>query len=186
MLKDSRSGYGWITIGIHWVSALLVIFLFGLGLYMTGLNYYDEWYHTGPALHISLGLILLFITLFRLLWRSSNPTPSDLSDKRLNNLLARLVKISLYALLFIVFITGYLITTAEGKPAEIFGVIKIPSITELGADTVDLAGEIHEYLAWIIILLVALHVAGALMHHVVFRDQTLTRMLKPAKKSDSN
>ena len=186
MLKDSRSGFGWITISIHWVSALLVLFLFGLGLYMTELSYYDEWYHKGPALHISLGLILLFITLFRVIWRNINPTPLDLSNKRFNNLLAKLVKISLYGLLFIVFITGYLITTAEGKPAEIFSVIKIPSVTELGADTVDFVGEVHEYLAWMIILLVALHAAGALMHHFIFRDRTLARMLKPVKKSDSN
>lgn len=186
MLKDSPSGYGWITISVHWVSALLVFFLFGLGIYMTDLSYYDEWYHKGPALHISLGLILFFITLFRVLWRSSNPTPLDLSDKRLNNLLAKLVKIVLYALLFMLFITGYLITTAEGKPAEIFGVIKIPSATELGAGAVDIAGEVHEYLAWLVIILVALHVAGALMHHFFLRDRTLARMLKPVKNSDIN
>jgi cytochrome b561 len=186
MLKDSRTGYGWITVGIHWVSAMLVLFLFGLGVYMVDLGYYDEWYHKGPALHISLGLILLFITVFRLIWRTSNPTPPDLSDKRMNNLAAKVVKISLYGLLFIIFMTGYLITTAEGKPAAIFDVIKIPAITELSADNVDLAGEIHEILAWIIVILSALHAAGALMHHFVLRDRTLVRMLKTVNKSDVN
>lgn len=184
MLKDTRSGYGWITISIHWISALLILFLFGLGVYMVDLSYYDDWYHKGPALHISLGLILFFIMTFRLLWRTNNLTPIELSDKRLNNLAAKWVKIVLYSLVFIVLISGYLITTAEGKPAAIFDVINIPALTELSADNVDLAGEIHEYLAWVIVILALLHAGGALMHHFVFRDRTLVRMLKPVKKSD--
>jgi cytochrome b561 len=118
------------------------------------------------------------------LWRTNNPTPPDLSDKRFNNAVAKLVKIALYSFLFIVFVSGYLITTAEGKPAAIFDVINIPALTELSADNVDLAGEIHEYLAWCIIILALLHAGGALMHHFVFRDRTLVRMLKPVKKSD--
>jgi cytochrome b561 len=81
-----------------------------------------------------------------------------------------------------IFITGYLITTAEGKPATIFDVINIPALTELQADQVDLVGEIHEYAAWIIIILAALHAAGALLHHFVYRDQTLMRIFKVAKK----
>lgn len=182
MLKDSLTSYGWITIVTHWISALLVIFLFSLGVYMVDLSYYDEWYHKGPALHVSLGLILAFVTIFRLLWRSNNQTPIDLSDKRWNNFAARWTKRLFYVLLLCIFITGYLITTAEGKPATIFDVINIPALTELQADQVDLIGEIHEYAAWIIIILAALHAAGALLHHFVYRDQTLMRIFKVAKK----
>ncbi len=183
MLKDTRQSFGWISIAVHWVSALLVFFLFGLGIYMTGLGYYDDWYHKGPALHVSLGLIVFFLLLLRLLWRTLNPTPENLSDKRLNNLLAVLVKVGLYLLLFVVIATGYLINTAEGKPAEIFGLVKIPALAQLNASQVDLAGDIHELLAWGIVLLALLHAAGALVHHVVLRDRTLVRMLKPGDKS---
>lgn len=183
MLKDTRQSFGWISIAIHWVSAALIFFLFGLGIYMTGLGYYDDWYHKGPALHVSLGLILFFLLLLRLLWRALNPTPEDLSDKRVNNLLAGLVKVGLYGLIFVVIITGYLINTAEGKPAEIFGWVKIPALTSLSASQVDLAGSIHELLAWGVVLLALLHAAGALMHHVVLRDRTLVRMLKPGPGS---
>jgi len=182
MLKDTRRDYGWISISIHWISALLVFFLFGLGIYMTGLSYYDEWYHKGPSLHISLGLVLLLVMVVRLVWRGANPTPEDLSPHRLNNALAKLVKLGFYLLIFAVIISGYLITTAEGKPAEMFGLLKIPSIMELSASQVDLAGEIHEFLAWGIVLLAVLHALGALMHHFVWRDRTLVRMLKPGKQ----
>lgn len=182
MLKDSSAGYGLISIAIHWISALLILFLFGLGIYMTGLGYYDDWYHKGPALHISLGLIVLLLMLVRIIWRILNPTPSALGDQRMQLVAAKLVKLGLYLAIFAVLISGYLITTAEGKPASLFDWIYFPSFTTLSANQVDLAGEIHEYLAWGIIALVVLHVAGALLHHFVMRDRTLVRILKPVKK----
>ena len=184
MLKDSRSGYGLISIAIHWVSAVLILFLFGLGIYMTGLGYYDDWYHKGPELHISLGLVVMLIIVVRVIWRIANPTPIDLSDKKVQNLAAKLVKLGLYTFIFIVLISGYLITTAEGQPASMFNLIKFPVLTELGSQSVDLAGVLHEYLAWGIVILVVFHAAGALFHHFVMRDRTLVRMLKPVKKSD--
>ena len=184
MLKDSRSGYGLISIVIHWISAALILFLFGLGIYMVDLGYYDDWYHKGPELHISLGLVVLVLMFARVVWRIVNPTPEELSAKRAQNLAAKLVKLGLYAFIFIVLVSGYLITTAEGQPASMFNLIKFPVLTELSSQNVDLAGAIHEYLAWGIVLLVALHVAGALFHHFVVRDRTLVRMLKPVKKSE--
>ena len=184
MLKDSRSGYGLMSILIHWISAALILFLFGLGIYMVDLGYYDDWYHKGPELHISLGLVVLLLMFARVVWRIVNPTPVELSSKRTQNLAAKLVKLGLYAFIFVVLISGYLITTAEGQPASMFNVIIFPALIELSSQNVDLAGELHEYLAWGIVLLVALHVSGALFHHFVVRDRTLVRMLKPVKKSE--
>jgi cytochrome b561 len=182
MLKDTRSGYGLISILIHWVSALLIIFLFGLGIYMTDLTYYDEWYHKGPALHISLGLFLFALTLVRLGWRKKNATPEDLSNNYQANLAAKLIKVAFYLLIFCSIASGYFITTAEGDPASFFDWINIPSLMELSGEKVDLLGEVHEILAWIIISLACLHAAAALLHHFVMRDKTLVRMLKPVKK----
>ncbi|WP_020208513.1 cytochrome b [Gilvimarinus chinensis] len=182
MLQDSRQGYGLVSIAIHWISALTIVFLFALGLYMTSLSYYEPWYHKGPTLHISIGLLLFALTLLRLLWRIINPKPAPLpSHTRLMRLGATAIKVFLYALLFTLLITGYLITTAEGKGAEIFGLVTIPAVMKLGADKVDLAGTVHLVFAWAIIVLAALHGAAALLHHFVHRDSTLVRMLKPTK-----
>lgn len=184
MIKDSRSGYGLLSILIHWISALLILFLFGLGIYMVDLTYYDDWYHKGPELHVSLGLVVLLLMLVRIVWRFVNPTPVDLAAKPAQNLAAKLVKAGLYCFIFVVLVSGYLITTAEGQPASMFNLVKFPVLIELSSSNVDLAGELHEYMAWGIIALVVLHVLGALMHHFVMRDKTLVRMIKPVKKSD--
>jgi cytochrome b561 len=185
MLKDSSNGFGLISILIHWISGVLIIFLFGLGVYMVDLTYYDDWYHKGPELHVSLGLVVLLIMLLRIVWRIINPTPVDLPMKPAQQITSKLVKLALYLFIFVVIATGYLITTAEGQAASMFNLIKFPVITQLGSANVDLAGEIHKYLAWGIIALVVLHALGALFHHFVMRDRTLVRILKPVKKTDT-
>lgn len=184
MLMDSRNGYGLISILIHWVSAVLILSLFGLGVYMVDLDFYDAWFHKGPELHVSLGLVAILLMLLRVIWRFANPTPVELSARRAQNLAAKLVKLALYVFIFIALISGYLITTSAGEPASMFNLIKFPVLTELSSRNVDRAGALHKYLAWGIFLLVVLHASAALIHHFVMRDRTLVRMLKPVKKSD--
>lgn len=181
-MKDSLSGYGWVTIFIHWLSAVIVIGLFGLGLYMTSLSYYDSWYHQGPWWHVSIGVLVFFITVFRMVWRIVNKTPRPEPASLLQHLMASAVKRLLYVSMLVVMISGYLITTAEGKPATVFDWFGIPMTLQLDAAGVDLAGDIHLYGAWLIIALALLHAGAALYHHFVKRDATLRRMLKPTTR----
>ena len=60
-LRNTASGYGLMAILLHWLVALVVFGLFTLGVWMTGLTYYDEWYKTGPYIHKSIGLSLIHI-----------------------------------------------------------------------------------------------------------------------------
>ncbi len=184
MFKDSPQGYGLVAIALHWISALLILFLFGLGVYMVDLTYYDDWYHKGPELHVSLGLVVLLLMLLRSVWRMANPRPLDLPAKPALHKAAKWVKLTLYLSIFVVLMSGYLITTAEGQPASLFNLVKFPVLVELSPSNVDLAGELHEYVAWGIIVLVIVHALGALLHHFVLRDKTLVRMLKPMNNSD--
>ncbi len=185
MFKDSRAGYGLITIIFHWVTAPLIIFLFGLGVYMRGLDYYSPWYHRAPEIHIAIGLLVFLLMILRLLWRGSSKSPDAIASISKRNLLAAgLVKMALYVFVFVICITGYLITTAEGSAASFFGVINIPATLELSSEKTDLAGNIHKYLAWSLIGLVIGHAAAALYHHFVKHDKTLTRIIKPADRAN--
>ncbi len=184
MLKDSPSGYGLISIFLHWVSALVIIFVFGLGVYMTGLDYYSPWYHRGPEIHIALGILIFLVMSLRLIWRICSRTPDAIqSIPRSVVFVANLSKALLYAGVFLICITGYLITTAEGSNASFFGIFSIPALFNLSSDGVDLAGLLHEYAAWGLITIVLIHATAALFHHFVRRDKTLVRMLKPTQKS---
>ncbi|MFK3870247.1 cytochrome b [Pseudoalteromonas rhizosphaerae] len=182
MLKNTKSSYGVVAILLHWLMAVIVIGLFGLGLYMVELTYYDSWYKGSLDLHKSVGITLVALLIFRFAWRAlgTQPEPVAGSSKALNNV-AHTVHIFLYLLLSVIVISGYLISTADGRAIEVFTLFSIPAIDFSVANQADIAGKVHYYVACSLIGLVVLHALGALKHHFIDKDKTLVRMIKPQK-----
>lgn len=180
--SDARS-YSGLAKLLHWLSALTVIALFFLGLWMVDLTYYDEWYRTAPDLHRSIGLSLAMVTIVRILYRLSVSYPGPLaSHPRMIVLASKVVHVAIYGLLLVLFISGYLITTAKGDPIAFFGFFEIPSVIS-GIDNLeDTAGEVHEVAAFTLIGLAILHALAALKHHFLDRDDTLLRMITRGKR----
>lgn len=178
MLKNTTSGYGLIAILLHWLMALAIFGMFGLGLYMVTLNFYHPWYHSALETHKAIGVLVGMVLLARFGWRSINVSPAGLSAKPVENQLAHVAHMALYLLMAALLVSGYLISTADGRAIEVFGLFYVPSlIAREGLE--DTAGEIHEVLAWTLIGLVLLHAAAALKHHFMSKDNTLRRMLRP-------
>ena len=107
---------------LHWLTGLLIIGLFAVGLWMRSLSYYDSLYQILPFWHKSVGFLLLALVLLRLMARFVSPSPPTLlSHKSWERLLASITQWLLYGLLFGMFISGYLIATADDRPASFFG-----------------------------------------------------------------
>jgi cytochrome b561 len=179
MIRDNAHGYGLISIMFHWVSALSVLFLFGLGVYLTSYGYYSPNYLPYAHLHYALGVIVFAFIVLRLVWRLSSKTPQSLSKSLVAKVMIKLIKFSLYILMFVVIISGYLVCTSEGQSVSIFGLLETPALASLDTQGVNLAGLTHKYVAWGLFILVVLHAGAAMVHHFVVRDSTLVRMLKP-------
>lgn len=177
MLKNTTTGYGLIAILLHWLMALAIFGMFGLGLYMVELTYYDNWYHGSLETHKAIGIVVAVVWIARLGWRLLNPTPRGLSEKSLENSAAHLAHIALYALMLALQVSGYLISTADGHPINVFDLFSVPA-TLTGENQEDVAGEIHEVLAWLLMAMVAVHALAALKHHFVSKDNTLRRMIR--------
>jgi cytochrome b561 len=176
-LRNSPSRYGLVSIVLHWGIALAVFGLFGLGLWMVTLDYYSPYNHSAPALHKSIGLTLLGLMILRLLWRFVSPAPATLSSySRATRLGAKIGHGALYVLLFAVLIAGYLIATADGRPIEVFGLFSVPATLTSIPDQEDVAGAVHFYLAWALVIFAGVHALAALKHHFIDHDVTLTRM----------
>ena len=178
MWKNSENRWGWVNIIIHWLTALVVFGLFGLGLWMVDLTYYDQWYKSAPDLHKSVGVSLLLLTLFRLLWRKLNIVPVHLQTHTGFEIkVASITHKLLYLLMFLIMISGYLISTADGRGIDVFGLFEVPALIYDIDKQEDIAGLVHMVLAFTLISLVLVHMVGALKHHFIDKDSTLKRML---------
>lgn len=178
-VTNSHQGYGLVTIAIHWVFALIFLGMFGLGFWMVDLTYYDPWYRTGPDLHRSFGVVLFALWICRLWWKATNPKPAPLAGHQAwEVVLANIVHKLLYLLPLALFISGYLISTADGRSISVFGLFDIPSVTGVQKGMEEIAGDLHRYIAYGAIALVGLHALGAIKHHIIDKDRTLLRILK--------
>lgn len=177
-LKNTRKSYGILSIFLHWIMTVLIIGLFLLGLWMMDLTYYDAWYITAPNLHRSFGMLALMLVIFRLIWRLTNPLPEGVV-KKWEQYMARVVHRLFYLLIFTVIISGYLITTADGQAVSVFGWFDVPAIIYGFDNQEDLAGNVHEVSAYILMAFIVLHTLAALKHHFINQDSTLRRMLRP-------
>jgi cytochrome b561 len=176
--RNSSDSWGVVTVLMHWLVAVTIFGLFGLGLWMTGLDYYHPWYRQGPDIHRSFGILLFIIIMLRLVWRLNGIIPAPLPNhKRREIQVAHLAHLLLYLLPIIIVISGYLMSSADGRAVSVFGWFEIPALVTGLDKQEEIMGDIHEILAWGLITTAAIHAAGALKHHFIDGDSTLTRML---------
>lgn len=178
MIKNSATHYGALAKLLHWGSALVVLGLFGVGYWMVDLTYYSEWYKTAPHWHKSIGLLLAFATVFRIVWKLTNVSPAPIASHGKGVIVASKIAHSvLYILLILLFVSGYLISTADGRAISVFNWFEIASLGELIEGQEDIAGDVHKYIAYTLIGLVIVHALGAVKHHIIDKDNTLKRMI---------
>ena len=163
---------------LHWLSALFIIGLFFLGLWMRSLDYYHPWYQDAPYLHKSFGLTLLLIFIVRLIFRKISRIPPDLSSHQPWEIkIAHMTHRLLYLGLILILTSGYLIASADNRPISVFEFFEIPVILTAFEQQEDWAGALHKWGAYILMAVVTLHILGALKHHFIDKDRTLKRML---------
>lgn len=176
-IKNTQTHYGIIHVLIHWVTAGLIVAVFPLGLVMVNLGYYDAGYQTYPPIHKSLGMIIFFLTVFRLFWVIYGKIPNPLPQPKSMEILAKLAHGLLYVCLMTVLISGYMISTADGRGIVVFDWFTVPALVTPFEGQADTAGRVHLYAAWVLVGVIALHLLAALKHHFINKDRTLKRIL---------
>jgi len=176
-MRNSTSHYGWVSIVLHWLMATALIGLYFLGDYMVDLEYYDTWYHQAPALHKSIGVVIALLLVFRIAWNYGQKKPAPLENSKRLITAAKLGHAAIYALIFTMCVSGYLILTAKGKGINVFDLFELPAFLTENINRGELAGTVHDFVGTSFILIIMLHAIAALIHHFVFKDRTLKRML---------
>lgn len=182
---SSQQRYTAVAIALHWAIALLIIGMIAVGWIMDAMP-------GGPGspkteiiqIHKSVGITILLLTVARIVWRLMNPPPAEPPMPKWQSLLANSVHILLYVMMLAMPLTGWIMASAEISQHEtrFFGTVEmyVPGIPGLPAETreglADTFGSLHSAGAWVIIGLLALHVAGAVKHQFIDKDGLLARM----------
>lgn len=183
-LKNTNRQWGWVSISLHWLLAMAIIGLFLLGWYMVDLSYYDPMYTLAPQIHEAIGIVVLVLMTFRILWRIFNTTPAPSStNSPFVNKASKLAHKALYLISFLILISGLLISFAGGQGISIFEWFTIPGPDDLFENQATYAGNVHYYAAYGLMGLTLLHSLAALKHHFIDKDTTLKNMIGLKEKS---
>jgi cytochrome b561 len=175
--QKMHNSYTAIAKMFHWGMALFFACLITLGFVMTDmplspekLQYYS-W-------HKWAGVTVFMLVWLRLGWRVLNPPPGYPSTMSpLMQRLAHLGHAALYGLMIVIPVSGWLLSSAKGVQTVWFGVLPLPDLLEKDKELGHLLHEVHEALNFGLLILLAGHVAAALKHHWIDKDDILKRML---------
>jgi len=176
-IRNTRERWGSLSQFLHWLIVALIALQAALGL--TGIMLPLGLQKLAVlARHKSIGITILALAALRLLWRWLNPTPPLPPNlKPHERLLAHFTHAALYVLLFAMPLTGWIMSSARGFPVSWFNIVQLPDLVPKSETLYDAMVTTHAALAIALALIVALHIAGALKHHFVLKDDTLRRML---------
>ncbi len=180
-MKDTKSQLSNLTIALHWVVGLSIIVLIIVGIYMSE----NEVFELYP-IHKSIGVLIFFVIVVRVYWRFVNGWLQPVRDyKAIEHTLAKIVHWALIIATVVMPISGFIMSGAGGYGVSVFGLEIIaaqfdPVAKEAIPHNAALAGFMHEthgLVGWIMVITIVLHIAGAVKHHMVDKDNTLKRML---------
>jgi cytochrome b561 len=174
-LSNTASHYGLITRLLHTLIALLIIAQIIIALMMEYMS--GKIVGTLYFVHKSLGLTLLFLAIIFIVWRFFNPRPKLPTATPLwQRIAANTVQFCLYLLILIMPLSGWLMSNAAGYPPSFWGWFTLGAPIAQSKALASLFDSIHVICAWLISILIIIHVLGALKHYWIDKDKVLQSM----------
>jgi cytochrome b561 len=162
---------------LHWLAALLIFCGFSLGLFMTGLEFSPAKFRY-YAWHKWIGITVFLLAAMRLAWRAAHPAPPPSSGMRAWKVRASHVSHALlYVLMLAIPLSGWIYSSSTGVSVVYLGLVPLPDLIPKDREIAKSLLLLHKSLNYLLAAVVTLHIATALKHHFVDRDDILTRML---------
>ena len=169
--------YDRMLVVLHWVLAIGLFYQLGLGLWMEDIpkdppGVRAEWFN----LHKSIGICLGFLILWRLGWRVTHSVPAPpIGNTEFQNRLSKSAHRLLYVCMVILPVSGFMGSSFSQYPVKFFG-FPLPKWWEPSTVGKEIFGTIHEVSAFIMMIVIILHISAAVWHQWVKRDGLLSRM----------
>lgn len=172
-MSENVERYDRVQVVLHWLIAVAIFFMIGLGLYMVGLPKQSELPPGEESvrafyflLHKSMGLTLAMLIVLRLGWRLSHkapPLPDSIS--KWQQRAAGAVHVALYGLMLAMPLSGYMQSMFSKYDTKLWG-LTLPRLAEADAGMRENFTAVHEVLAFVLIALLVVHVAAAVKHRL--------------------
>lgn len=161
---------------IHWVTALIMAALLTVGYLMSEMDGTPAKFQM-MALHKSFGILVLGLVLIRIASYIILKKPKSLpTHKFWEKFLAHAAHAFLYVAMLCLPLSGWIMSSAGDYPVPFFGLFNLPSLVAKNQDLFHQSEEVHETFAFLVFLVIGLHVLGAFKHHFLDKDETLKRM----------
>ena len=171
---NSYSKYGLLAKLFHWITFIVLLAQVPFGFYLVGLEFSDERIEL-ENIHILVGITVFYLTLFRLIWKFFNPSPTESkSFFKGQILIGKVNHLLLYLSIFAITISGMLKKLYMGETLNFFffkyGFEKDNFILA------DAFYEVHIYANYLLLALVTLHILAVVVHHFIFKDKILNKI----------
>ena len=177
MSNASAAHYTGMAKTLHWLIALLLTGLLALGFYMHDLPLSPQKLQL-YSWHKWAGVSTFLVVMVRLAWRITHQPPAlPWRMSRVQQLAAHAGHLGLYVLMMVIPLSGWLMSSAKGYQTVWFGILPIPDLLAKNKELGDLLAVVHSSLNWILVAMVLIHIAAALKHHFIDKDDILHRML---------
>ncbi len=176
-LKDTNEHYGGVSRFNHWISALIVIGMLAVGFYFNDMPRGDEksfWLR----LHIGTGGLVFAFLLFRVIWRMVTKSPDPVEQEKALNAISKLVHWVLLLSVLVMAVSGPMLIWTRGADINVFGLFAIPTPMGEMHDLHEVMEEVHEIAAKVLFVTILLHVAAAIKHQFISKNQVMARMIK--------
>jgi cytochrome b561 len=173
-VTDQTARYPVRTRVLHWLTALLIFTALFVGFVMVNSIGSYGWL---VGVHMTIGVVILAVVVVRAANRFTHRVPK-LPDTvgRLEHKMVVGSELTLYALMLAQPLVGWAMVSATGRPAVIFGSIRLPRIAPFDADLFFVLRQTHSVLAYVLVAVIAAHVSAVLLHTLTLRDGMLSRM----------
>ena len=173
--RNTKHAWGSLTKALHWIIVLLIINQWVIAERADALKGLEKL--QALAWHKSFGMTILMLAVIRLVWRWLNPVPDLTAETRpWERVLAKISHVLLYALIFAMPLTGWLMSSARNFPVSWFKVFQFPDLVAPSDPLFHRMNDLHHLLFAVLVVVAALHVAGALKHQLEGHRQMFGRM----------
>ncbi len=174
--RNTKRAWGSLSKALHWIIVLLIINQWVIAQRAEELTGFAKF--KALAWHKSFGMTILMLAVIRLAWRLANPVPDLSTETRpWERRLANGSHLLLYLLIFAMPLTGWLMSSAKAYGVSWFNLFAFPDLVGRSERVYETMHSLHEWLFAALVTVALLHVAGALKHHFIDRNNVLRRML---------